>query len=201
MRALMVVFEGHDGVGKSAIIREASCVLINMGFRVLNVDNPAPEFEKLRHGIDACHNLDISFKFYLMSSLHAMLCAEHESACGRYDIILIHRYIYSSLVSHQARGYQVPPDILDMFPKPALAFWIVTDEETRWRRVISRSDIILQNDKDSLNHKLIEAANQLYAAFDMTIIDNSGDLGFAVTAVIQRIVTELGALKETLDAK
>jgi thymidylate kinase len=189
---MLVVFEGHDGVGKTTVIDEVSRTLVGRRYNVAQIRNPAPLFDSVRETVRALHDLEVSFRFYLMANLYSTICVN--TSRRKADIILMDRSIYSTIVSHQALGYQVPRSVLDLFPRPELAFWIVMDEQERLHRILGKRDTDQRtNDLASVNATLIQRANELYESYDLIKIDNSGDLGITVDTVIQHIMTKIGS--------
>lgn len=189
---VIVAFEGHDGVGKSTIINGVSELLVKAHYEIKVIQNPIPEFSELRHKVDSSHNIELAFLFYLMSSLHTLVRARCEVLYSGIDIVLIDRYIYSTLVSFCARGYQPAENMWGICPKPDLAFWVIVDEKIRRQRVISREKIE-SHDKNSLDPELISRADKLYESIGMIKIDNSRELNSAKNEVIGYLINYLNA--------
>ncbi len=182
---MRVVFEGHDGVGKSSIIKVVQEYFTEIGWVVCCLKNPSTIFEKMRRSVDSSDNLVLSFRFYLMSSLFVETQAELLET--KNDLILIDRSIFSTIVSHTARGYPIPVGI-EYFSSPDLKFWIRVDEDLRRKRILDRScGEVTGHDAKTFSDKIIKQANDLYDRFDMIKIDNSRELRVATNEVINII--------------
>lgn len=182
---MLVVLEGHDGVGKTFLSNKLSSCLANKGFTVFQNKTPDPIFSKIRDIVDNQNNLHNSFMFYLMSSLFTyMQSLVHSNK----DIIILDRYIYSTIVSHSARGYELPDNLLKLFPKPDFSFWITASEDIRKKRIMSRKQSdCMRHDLSSLDEELINLANNLYKSFGMTIVDNSSNYDTAIKRILNHM--------------
>ena len=182
---MLVVFEGHDGVGKTFLSNKLSSHLTEKGFKVFHNKTPDPIFSEMRDFVDNQNNLKNSFLFYLMSSLFAYMQSLIHS---RNNIIILDRYIYSTIASHSARGYEIPVNLLNILPKPDYLFWITASEDVRKKRISSRTKKDCKShDLSSLDAELIYSANNIYKKFEMTVIDNSLNYKIALRQILDYI--------------
>lgn len=182
---MLVILEGHDGVGKTFLSKKLSTYLSNKGFTVFQYKTPDPIFSEIRDVVENQNNLHNSFLFYLMSSLFTYTQSLIHSSK---DVIIFDRYIYSTIVSHSARGYEIPVNLLNILPKPDFSFWITASEDVRKKRILSRKQgDCKSHDLLSLDEQLIYLANNFYESFGMTIIDNSSNCNSAVKQILNHM--------------
>lgn len=182
---MIIVFEGHDGVGKTSVINSVKRLLQLNGKNVTIVKNPSKIYKNVRDGIK--NNLSASFYFSYSASMFALYEAEYMKRLG-YNIILMDRYYYSTLVSHMSRGFHVDMNYFDVFLKPDLVFWLKVSEETRCERLFGRKEN-LEHDMLTLNKDLIKKADEFYSSFGLIEIDNERELDI-VAKDVYSIITK-----------
>jgi thymidylate kinase len=186
---MLVVFEGHDGVGKSSVIREVHMRLELEGCKVASISNPDPKLKDIRKSIDSSGNLEASFRYYLACSLYSAATADIALQAGA-QVVLMDRFFYSTIVSHEARGLVIQESFFHLFPRVDLGFWVRTTELTRQRRLQKRR-CAEAHDRSSLNEDFIRIADEAYKRLGLIQIDNDGLLRVAVDAVTLRIREKL----------
>jgi thymidylate kinase len=184
---VLIVFEGHDGVGKTTICSKVYNGLIQRDYRVLWLKNPDSIFDHLRKSIEK-NDVEISFRFFLMANLYSSILFEQNK--NIYDIVLMERYIYSTIVCHESRGYKFTKRVMDLFAYHDLGFLINIDESLRKKRLLMKDDAKI-HDKKSLDNELIKKANKIYSRFNLIEIDNSKSVDIAVKEIIIHIIRKI----------
>jgi len=186
---MIIVFEGHDGVGKTSVIREVYIRLGLEGCRVASISNPDPKLKDIRKSIDSSGNLEASFRYYLACSLYSAAMADIALQAG-VQVVLMDRFFYSTIVSHEARGLVMKERFLHLFPAVDLGFWIRATELTRQSRLRER-DCAEAHDHSSLNEDFIRLADEAYKRWGLIQVNNDGLLREAVDVVMLRISEKL----------
>jgi thymidylate kinase len=168
---MVIVFEGHDGSGKTTLIEQLKKDLISCNRSVITIKCP-PEDRKDLFIIDA-NDLQKSFDFYLECCIHTSVkIAEYRSIV---DYILLDRYYFSTIISHEARGFSVDRTLFESLEKVDLKIQIKTNENIRKKRLFQKKDI-QAHDVKTLNSDLIRRADELYSTLGFTIIENNRNI-------------------------
>jgi thymidylate kinase len=178
-----VVFEGHDGVGKSSLITQTYQLLQEKGFEVICLRTPIPEVEVYRKDAE---KLGANPWYYLFSwMISEKLCQEkHRDK----DYILIDRSYFSTWVSFTARNLEFPNQLLQFFTHPDYKIWVRVKEKTRIERMERRG--ILNHDLVTMNHSLMSSADGLYAQMGFIEIWNDKD----IKEVAHDVLNKIGAI-------
>lgn len=180
----LIAFEGHDGVGKTTLMNLLKLELQKKGYVVKYFYSLPDKFNDMRKRIDLFNDLELSFWFYTIGDLMAVNNALEDNC----EILLFDRYIYSTLVSHIARGLKINDEkILNFFPIPDMTFYINVDRNELCRRVFLRNDIESNDLEIVQNGKLLDVAEKLYGQYSMIYIDNNGNIEKAYSEILLHI--------------
>ena len=187
---IFIVFEGHDGVGKTTLAEMLKVYLEEIGYSAGIFYSVPDRYKDFRKQIEDLDDLEMSFWFYILFGLLSV----GEAMKSEYDILVFDRYVYSTIVSHSLRGFAVQKDkMVELFPKPSLTFYINAKRETMIDRVTARESSESERKKDLAilsRQKLLIDAGEEYKSFSIIPIDNDGDISVAF-ADIARIVQEI----------
>ncbi len=166
---MVIVFEGHDGSGKSTLIKHLQKDLELLNKSVIIIKCPSDEKKGNRQLIDDSNSLQNSFEFYLECCIDTSLrIAEYRDIV---DYILLDRYYFSTIVSHEARGLSVDRNLFNSLEKVDLKLEIKTNENIRRERVLLKNDM-QSHDIKTFNDDLIQKADELYSMLGFIIIKN-----------------------------
>lgn len=180
----LIAFEGHDGVGKTTLINLLKLELQKKGYAAKYFYSLPDKFNDMRKHIDSFNDLELSFWFYAIGDLMAVSNALGDDC----EILLFDRYIYSTLVSHIARGLKVNDEkVLSFFPIPDMTFYINVDRNELCRRVFLRNDTESNDLEIVQNSKLLDVAEDLYGKYSMIYIDNNGNIAEAYSEILLHI--------------
>jgi thymidylate kinase len=184
----IIVFEGHDGVGKSTLINFISQKLESLGYSIYQLNNSKKNVLNLfEFDSPDYQNLIYQTRLSLLTSLITSLKIENEYE--GIDLIFLHRYYYSTYVFASAMGVKLP-NLTHLFPQPKLAFWIKCSEEERYKRILSRKGKKTSSDFQSMNRELISKADKIYSRFNLIEIFNE-DLILSSKQVIDIILNNM----------
>ena len=184
---MIIVFEGHDGVGKATINNMLAGYLSQMEFTVYQIRNSLSNFGDIclqSTKLSVEEALKYQIRCSLMATLHASIILENEHK--NYDYILMHRYYYSTYVYAHAMDILIP-DISYLFPKPDFAFWVTCSEKQRKERILSRKTLSSFHDIRSLDKNLVKKANEAYEGFNLIQVNNF-DLETCFKKVLEMIL-------------
>lgn len=172
----LIVFEGIDGVGKTAIVQEVKKLLQKRKTSVVlyeAYEKRYSNFSKLKPFIK---NIPItgSLLFYLSSSVYksyiiSRLLKKHWVVCDR--------YVYSTMAYHKAKGSCLRIDLNSLgIIKPDYTFLLTINEKIRAER-LKQKIILTKADRvpkipGSIPHKM----EKLFKKMNLIEIDNSGSL-------------------------
>jgi len=177
---MVLVFEGHDGVGKTTLIHHLEQYFLSKKIKAVIVKNPSPIFD-LHHPND-----DLQSSYYKSFSASVYTLYEIQKLKERYDYILVDRYFYSTYVSFKARGLKVDIKDFDLFQKPDKAFLIHLPEALRQSRLLKREESHI-HDTQTFNSDLISKADLYYQSFEMIQIINDGTVEKMVSEIIKTL--------------
>ena len=170
---MIIAFEGHDGSGKTTLIKLLKKELEIINKDVVIVKCPSEEMKEKRKLIDNQDDLKKSFEFYLSC------CVDTSEKIAKWkngiDYILLDRYYFSTIVSHECRGFHVDQTLFDNLEKVDLKIIVQTNELIRRNRVLHRKDK-QSHDLMTFNYELIQKANSLYSKLGFVTIQNDHDI-------------------------
>lgn len=188
---MVIVFEGHDGSGKTTIIKQLQKELEKLNKEVVTIKCPSEEWKKKRTLVDNKSDLQRSFDFYLNC------CFDTSSKIAKFrdkvDYILLDRYYFSTIVSHESRGFNVDRTLFKLLEKVDLKIIIRTNEVIRRNRVLHKKDV-QSHDLMTFNSELIHKANTLYSMLGFIPIENDHHIEQAIVSAKKIIVDYAGKL-------
>ena len=129
----LVVIEGVDGVGKTTLAKK---IEREFGYRYIY---PVPDpFKSIRQQVEELGDVEVRFWYYLASNMALQQVLQHMLTEDKK--VVLDRYIYSTMASHQAMGATV--DCVDLqkvpYVVPDLAILLTCSPEVRNERILSR---------------------------------------------------------------
>lgn len=183
---MLITFDGHDGVGKTTIAQGVYHYLKAEGYAVMyhSASQVLPDFYKESDLLKGAH---YAIQVYLLSHLYTSLQYELRVVyLKEVSIMLVDRYIFSTLALLYARKEPIPWDILNFLQRPHLSFRIIVPENIRRLR-LERRGMLSQRDEDSLSKEIIYRADVFYRRMGLIEVDNSGTVEEAVNKVVEII--------------
>lgn len=181
MKSKLITFDGHDGVGKSTLIKEVCKRLYEQNFSYKSIESINKRIALFREQAEQ-NAPNVWYYFFAWLDLEKRLI----SLFRIYDIILVDRSFFSTIVSFKARGLNFPDEILNSFINPSLSLWIRVNEDERRKRLMSKK--MLPHDYNTLNYNLITRADEIYASLGLTEIINEGNIQEIASYIVSLII-------------
>lgn len=162
----LVVIEGVDGVGKTTLAKRFRREL---GYKYI-YSVPGP-FETIRKQIEALGDIEARFWYYLAGNV--MLQRELKRILASGNRIVLDRYLYSTMASHQAMGATVACVDLSRVPYivPDLAILLTCAPEVRNKRILSRG--LEKEEYLKREGPILDTTEQLLRNFPLQVIDTT----------------------------
>ena len=100
--------------------------------------------------------------------------------------LLLDRYYFSTIVSHEARGLNVDRTLFESLEKVDLKLQIKTSENKRKERILQRN-IQTHHDMNTFDNDLIRRADELFLTLGFIIIDNNHNIKQTLTQTKETI--------------
>ena len=168
MKALFIVIEGMDGVGKTTITK-----LLARDLNAITYKIPSSELNGIRDTIDNS-NKYARFFYYLSSTYHASQNIKSAIKVGK--SVVCDRYYPTTLSAYDDEVISLinSEPIIDKLYKPDFCFLLTVSEEERIKRLNKRG-YLSNDDIESIdNPSSREAQMSKYYQMDMIRIDTTG---------------------------
>ncbi len=180
---MLVVFEGHDGVGKTSLVAATASVLNAQNISTLTMRCPPDRLTRERSEVARSEDLGSLLHFYTRAA--ALVCQDYEGRADENSIVLCDRYIYSTLALGGACTGAIPWERATGLRTPDLGLWIVVPESVRLDRLSMRGG---RSDHEIPDPRLIQKADHCYAGFGLMSISNEAPLRDVSARVAAMIV-------------
>lgn len=162
----LVVIEGVDGVGKTTLAEKFEKEL---GYRYL-YPVPTP-FKSIRKRIEKLGDIEVRFWYYLASNVTLQQVLRRMIASGKR--VVLDRYVYSTMASHQAMGATVECVELSKVPHiiPDYAVLLTCSPQVRNARILSRG----LEKEEYLQHEspILDETERLLREYPLHVIDTT----------------------------
>lgn len=183
-------FDGLDGVGKSSLLGEVALVLRARGVRVETLSTPLLQHARLRRVIESQDRIDLLIGFYIGAATATASGARTIIESKRADIVLVDRYIYSTLALAHGLAASLSPEVESEFQteslRPSAGFLITCDPVVRAARLEERGDT---RELEQQSHReVIGRVSDRYLKFGLHRVENTDgrlrDTSEGVAAII-----------------
>lgn len=185
------VFEGLDGVGKSALIAVVEELLVEAGCRVQQLATPTPALRLVRTAVESFEQFEVLLGFYIGCAGTTGLLIEYILNSNLAEVVLVDRYIYSTLALAYGRCVILPVEITQEFDRGSLCptggFLVKCDEGQRRARLERRGD---QRELQHLEDQdVMSRTIDAYERFSLHVVNNDdGRLAESATEVAKLIL-------------